>query len=695
MHRKIKDSSIAKHKRILLSYLLTMIFISIISPTYAKNSIAMRLLENVKSQSHTLKNPLIDSLQKVELVDDLIHVKPTLAAAPEGVYSQRLVVKFQNHIPIREENFLQQFDLAELQLAEKGLTLSLAQKQSAILSNNPRDSLSQPLLGEKALVEKFEANPTRLQEQLQVMPQTKLVFEPVHQNGRDRQKMQTQGPLPGVITQELQELNTLLNDPRVNQWERLFSRSVSELMLERFEAEKNASKELADLANYFVLNFVDETAALEFKAQLDNLAIVSTVYFPPIPENADIAPTTPSFEGSQGYLESASTSNGIDARYAWDFTGGRGELIKVIDIESGWNSGHEDLPEAFYTHGLNYWGQGDKDHGTAVLGQIVGIDDGSGITGIANQAQFGFSSVVNGLSVQFDPSLMFANVASAINVASSVLDAGDVILIEQHARGPGNDLGCTCNCSQWRYVAMEYWQAEFDAIQIATARGVVVVEAAGNGGQNLDNSRYDGRFNRTQRDSGAIFVGGGTSNNRAPMCWTNFGSRLDLQGWGQNVMTAGYGDQTVVGAEEDQNQWYTTSFSGTSSASPIVVGAVAILQGIQKAQGNVPFTPNEIRNLLINNGNAQTGTRPIGPLPDLKLTLDSLGLTPENQEEESNPPNADGSCTVPAEFSGECGGKACVNKPAGMVGGDCFLGIPFFCEDSYMTYHTDQFICAE
>ena len=54
---------------------------------------------------------------------------------------------------------------------------------------------------------------------------------------------------------------------------------------------------------------------------------------------------------------------------------------------------------------------------------------------------------------------------------------------------------------------MEYWQANFDVIRNATAKGIIVVEGAGNGTMNLDSSIYDGRFDRNVRDSGAIMVG--------------------------------------------------------------------------------------------------------------------------------------------------------------------------------------------
>src|SRR5205085_10068201 len=145
---------------------------------------------------------------------------------------------------------------------------------------------------------------------------------------------------------------------------------------------------------------------------------------------------------------------------------------------------------------------------------------------------------------------------NSVNRSAAQLRFGDIMVIEQHAPGPDSGLTAVCNASQFEYVAMEYWDANFDAIKNATSRGIIVVEAAGNGSMNLDSSIYGGAFNRAVRDSGAIVVGAGTSfGGRAPECWTNFGSRVDVQGWGDSVATPGGGDLAMVHGAGDTNQW--------------------------------------------------------------------------------------------------------------------------------------------
>lgn len=450
------------------------------------------------------------------------------------------------------------------------------------------------------------------------VPQLKYKVEKL--TPRDRAAMQKIQLSDDKVRGDLNRVNTVLQRPAVKAWGPLFSRPEGDLSAERVHAEKLTGIEHADLSNYFSITLKDDQDASPMADEFNALESVEIAYLAPIGEDADIPPTTASYDASQGYLDAA--PGGIDARFAWTQNGGRGPLVRIIDVEQGWNLSHEDLRSAFFTDGVIKGGNS-KQHGTAVLGEMVGRNDGHGVAGIVHSADHGVVSAVRKRTLLFF-SWEEYNLAEAINVASSRLSPGDLILIEQHAKGPGSGLTCACNCGQFEYVAMEYWQAEYDAIRAATSRGIIVVEAAGNGGMNLDDARYGGRFNRTTRDSGAILVGGGSSNTHAPMCWTNFGGRVDVQGWGENVMTTGYGDVRANGS--DDRQWYTRTFSGTSSASPIVTGAAAAIQGIRKYAGMEGMGPIELRSLLTQTGTAQSGANHIGPLPDLRAAIGRLEL---------------------------------------------------------------------
>jgi hypothetical protein len=560
----------------------------------------------------------------------------------EGLYRSHLILKFSNFIPVRLRNTLP------------------AEVDSRIPDDLQRVPM-QPRIGSFSI------------KQLRYVPQLQIA--------RERKLMRQANISTDLIVDEINLINQLLSGSAIRRLEPLFSRSDEDLNSERRTIENLSGIEAADLSNYYHIELAENANPSSILGQLNSLKIVETAYYAPIPEPADIPPATNNFEGNQGYLNAA--PNGIDARFAWTIPGGRGADVRIFDIEAGWEQEHEDLDNGFFVNGVNNPLLDSRNHGTAVLGEMVALDNGSGVTGIVPQSNFGAVSVI-----RVPRTIEFRFVADAISTATGILQPGDIILIEQHARGPGNDVGCTCNCDQFRFVPMEFWQAEFDAIQIATSRGLIVVEAAGNGGQNLDNPIYGNRFQRNTRDSRAILVGGGGSGetpSRVPMCWTNFGSRLDLQGWGEGVQTLGYGIIRANGS--DRRQWYTDRFSGTSSASPIVTGAVAVIQGLQKAAGRSPLGANDVRRLLVNTGTPQAFTaattgRQIGPLPNLRAAIQQLNIAPINY----------GECSAVAASSSECGGAACVRKPAAFVEGECFLGI--FCEDSYWVFHTDEFQCV-
>jgi hypothetical protein len=414
--------------------------------------------------------------------------------------------------------------------------------------------------------------------------------------------------------------------PRIAAVRRLFPDDEATLESRKDSGEAQSGRQLADLNLYFEVPLVPGTTAERVEALIESLhalASVEVAYAQPPAEPAmvnfgmdavlrgllaaaDIAPATPLYEANQGYLNAAPA--GIDARYAWGVPGGTGAGVRIVDIEGGWRTTHEDLPALFRASGTQVNDVSWRNHGTAVLGEMVGVANGYGVTGISPAAQAGYESHIG------------VGVATAVTRAAAAVGPGGIVLIEAHAQGPADSTPCTCNTSQCNFIAMEYWQGEYDAIATATANGVVVVEAAGNGSANLDDAAYGGRFNRAVRDSGAILVGASQGSSRAPTCWTNFGGRVDVHGWGQSVTTLGYGD--LFGSAHGEDQYYTSTFSGTSSASPVVTGAAASLQGASLAAGRGLQDSRTLRHILASTGTAQSAdSRNIGPLPDLRRAL--------------------------------------------------------------------------
>lgn len=353
---------------------------------------------------------------------------------------------------------------------------------------------------------------------------------------------------------------------------------------------------------------------------------------------AGVPGMTPDFSARQGYLDAA--PGGIDARFAWLRPGGKGAGVSIIDIEGAWQFTHENLIEnqGGVIGGTPSSHPNWRNHGTAVVGEFGADEGGFGCTGICPQAH------VRAISIFDDGSSV------AIRQAADALHPGDILLIELHRPGPLFDFADRLD--QRGYIAVEWWPDDFAAIVYATTvRGVIVVEAAGNGGVNFDDALYDtpdfgfpptwtNPFRMANPQSGAIVVGAGApppgthgrdhGADRSRLGFSNWGARVDAQGWGEEVTTCGYGD--LQGGDEDM--WYTDQFSGTSSASPIVVGALGCVQGALRAAARTLMTPVSAVNLLRTTGSPQQSQpgRPaaqrIGNRPDLWEAFGSVGLEP-------------------------------------------------------------------
>jgi hypothetical protein len=395
-----------------------------------------------------------------------------------------------------------------------------------------------------------------------------------------------------------------------------------------------------DMSLYESINLPPGSKFMDYEkllANLNQLKIVKIAYSEPIVRPSSILPIThkgitPDLEIHQNYL--GAPPNGINALFAWSLNNGAGENINIIDIEYSWRLNHEDMPALFYNSGHfydpganPYLEQVFEGHGTAVLGILGAKNNGFGITGIAHNANIGVQSEF-GLSR-----------ATAVCDALDNLNAGDVLLLEQQTPGPIGE-----------YLPVEWEPAMFTAILHATQdENVVVVEAAGNGlnsriGQDLDSSRYEdingnNLFNLNFRDSGAIIVGASHSDSRTRMEFSNYGSRVTVNGWGENVTTLGRdmtGSSTspqfsyLWGENQTEDFWYRSTFNGTSSASPIVAGSVAIIQSVSDSIGLSKLDSIDMRTLLASTGTPQASGSIgfIGSQPNLEAAISSL-VTPD------------------------------------------------------------------
>ena len=408
-----------------------------------------------------------------------------------------------------------------------------------------------------------------------------------------------------------------LDDAEVLANEPLFTRPEAALAADRASASAQSGQPMPDLSGWRRVQVRGARSVIDRALErLRSSAGVLTAFEAPRPElpfvpgstfaSGSCPVRTPPYHERQGFLLPA--PRGIDAQAAWGKPGGRGEAVWFADIEGAWNVGHEDVPgDRIHAIGRAVRGRDWEMHGTAVLGEVLSRENDLGMVGIAPNVPRVITSSIGGVSP-----------ATAIDRAQAELRPGDVLLIELHSIGPRD-----------RYLPMEYWDDVFEVIQVASARGVIVVEAAGNGAEDLDHEAYRGKLDRRQRDSGAIMVGAGAPavegwTDRSRLDFSNHGSRVDVQGWGRMVATLDYGD--LQGCASAQRK-YTNLFGGTSSASPIVAGAALLVESIAKSEKGCPLSPRDLRTLLVETGSPQTdgphgpASEHIGPRPDLAAAL--------------------------------------------------------------------------
>jgi hypothetical protein len=347
---------------------------------------------------------------------------------------------------------------------------------------------------------------------------------------------------------------------------------------------------------------------------------------------------------------------GVDVMYAWGKPGGSGAGVKFIDIEKGWCLTHPDLRDAMGQQkitaplaGINYGYDiptktyGETQHGTNVLGILAANANplNPGWKGIAYEATGAVVSPWQGAR-PFPQQPATWNVANAIMTAADKLSFGDVLLLELQVEVQKFN---------------GYWPAEceannFSSIRLATSRGIVVVESAGNANCDFDAipSPFNTNLNNNRsfgQDSRAIIVGaanpqsdqfvGTISGGRYSL--SNYGARVNCFAWGDSVDTLSADPATGectnnLGNPLAPNLIYTKIFGGTSAAAASIAGAAISLQGICQrpiAQGGKlgrRLSAFEMRSKL---SNAATGTQSVNPnadkigvMPNLKLIIDSL-----------------------------------------------------------------------
>lgn len=286
------------------------------------------------------------------------------------------------------------------------------------------------------------------------------------------------------------------------------------------------------------------------------------------------------FFGLQWYLKNTGSKGslaGIDAgiESVWNFAQGRGlgQGIQVAVVDNGLELNHPDLVENIATAGLHYdWIDGDASpspgsdfdsHGTLV----------GGILGARGNNQIGTSGVAPRVSlVGFR---LLGDLSTVQMEAESVLRSNDNIQIKNNSWGPPDGYPWELGAAGSQVtLAMEY-----AATLGRGGLGTVSVWAAGNGRLLGDQGNKDGYANSIY----GIAVGAVTSRGLLSP-YSETGSHLTVVAPGGDsklgITTtdlAGVAGENSGSLKDLYEVDYTQIFTGTSAATPVVSGVIALM----------------------------------------------------------------------------------------------------------------------
>lgn len=289
----------------------------------------------------------------------------------------------------------------------------------------------------------------------------------------------------------------------------------------------------------------------------------------------------PNVDGAPG----GTAGEDVNVEPAWSAAGCgtgntcRGEGVRVAVVDSGVEIAHEDLQANIATELSHNYVDGTTDptsadptefHGTAVAGLIAARDlNNLGVRGVAPRANL----------VAYN----FLENSSTVNKINAMTRNAADISVSNNSWGP-EDNGLL-------HISEAVWRSAINT-GLTTGRGgkgIVYLFAAGNGGCAIgdppsvcDNSNYDGQANHRGVMAVAAVNDKGVKSSyserganvwvSAPggeFCSTHAISTLDRTG--EN------GINTAADTNDYTNKNYTQCMNGTSSATPITAGVVALM----------------------------------------------------------------------------------------------------------------------
>lgn len=270
---------------------------------------------------------------------------------------------------------------------------------------------------------------------------------------------------------------------------------------------------------------------------------------------------------NQWHLKKTSASSAgtdVNIETIWNYpstTGSRGAGIRVGVVDDGLQTAHPDLSANVDATNDKDWNGNDADpnpgtgddHGTACAGNVAAKgNNGIGVSGTAPDA------TLVGMR-------LIAAATTDAQEAEAMYYLPQLIQIKSNSWGP-NDTGSTVEAPGALTIAALKNAAELGR----GGKGNILLWAGGNGGDVSDNSNYDGYANSIH----TIAIGAtDSSGNRA--YYSEPGANLVVCAPSSGVLGITTVDRTGTNGYESGD--YTSTFGGTSSATPTAAGIVALM----------------------------------------------------------------------------------------------------------------------
>lgn len=402
----------------------------------------------------------------------------------------------------------------------------------------------------------------------------------------------------------------------------MFTWKREELRQLQIRVGRQNPRQLArNFLNYYLLYIGHAIRPDEVVRELARWGSIGLAYVDAPTENAGPRRPDQLCGNSSNHLEGL--GEGVNATFAWNFEGGRGNGQILVDVEEGWTPEHVRLPvsQIVLLNGESKFNK--RDHGTSVLGIACGTHLLGGCKGVApDVAWVGLSSCIPDASVQdrqrnLPPDEL--EVALRENVYQAI-NAGVLALRNQHQAMPGSGPGVLLLERQTSGgLPVEILPTAFELIGVATGSGITVVEAAGNNHTFLD-THQDTQI--LSQDSGAIMVGAGTKGRPSPAIHgrlpsSNFGQRVNCYAWGEEVITPTWQPSQPLVMN------LCGHFGMTSGAAAIIAGVALVVQGIIARAGAAQPSAAQLRDSLSDPalGTPCAAGSGIGVMPDLEKIL--------------------------------------------------------------------------